>query len=133
MVLFPSLHMKPNKQPLFLFKVHGIEGKSIHVFQIQCDLTYMWTLETNPNKLVEKEIRFVFTSSRRLGRGNPRQVVERHKLSVIRQISTRDVIYNLMTRANTAVGYVEKLLREQILRVLSTRTLFLSFLFMVSI
>ena len=46
------------------------------------------------------------------GRENWRKVVKRYKLSVIRQISTRDAMYNMVTIATTAVSYKEKLLRE---------------------
>ena len=54
-------------------------------------------------KLTEKEIRFMVTKD---GGGEQRvnwmKAVKRYKLSVIRQISTRDVIYNINI-INTAV------------------------------
>lgn len=44
--------------------------------------------------------------------GNWRKVVNSFKLSVIRQISTKDLMYNTMTIANPAVQYIGKLSRE---------------------
>lgn len=37
--------------------------------------------------------------------------VKRYNLSVIREISTRDIIYNMMVIVNNSVGYIGKLLR----------------------
>ena len=36
------------------------------------------------------------------------KVVKRYKLPVIRQISTRDVMYNIMNITNAAVCYITK-------------------------
>ena len=33
-----------------------------------------------------------------------KKVVKRYKLSIIREISTRDIIHNMLTRVNTATG-----------------------------
>ena len=41
-------------------------------------------------------------------RGNWRKVVIRCKLPIVRQLSTKDVLYNMMTTANTAVRYIGK-------------------------
>lgn len=38
-----------------------------------------------------------------VGRRSWRKVVQRYKLPVTREISTRNVIYNMMTTINTAV------------------------------
>ena len=46
------------------------------------------------------------------GGGDWRKIVKRYKLTVIRYISTRDVMYNMMTVVNTAVRYTGKLLKE---------------------
>ena len=40
------------------------------------------------------------------------KVVKRHRLLVIRKISTKDVMYNIMTLVNSTVWYNGKLLRE---------------------
>lgn len=40
------------------------------------------------------------------------KAIQRHKLPVIRYISTRDVVYNVINAMNTAVRYIGKLLRE---------------------
>lgn len=45
-------------------------------------------------------------------RGNWMKAIQRHKLPVIRYISTRDVVYNVINAMNTAVRYIGKLLRE---------------------
>lgn len=37
------------------------------------------------------------------GRGSWRKVVKRGKLPAIREISSKDVIYNMITRVNTTV------------------------------
>ena len=39
------------------------------------------------------------------GWGNWLKAVKRYKLPVIRHISTRDVMYNVINTVNTAVGY----------------------------
>ena len=44
---------------------------------------------------------------------NWRKVIKRYKFPVIRcKISTKDTMYNIMTTANTAIRYIEKLLTE---------------------
>ena len=64
-------------------------------------------------KLREKEIIFVVTrGGGGVGKGNWRKVVQRYKLPVIREISPRDVMYNMMTIVNTAVWYISNLLSE---------------------
>lgn len=45
------------------------------------------------------------------GRGSWRKGVRRNKLPVIRYINIRDIVYNTMTIADTAVGYIGKMLR----------------------
>ena len=47
-----------------------------------------------------------------MGEGELEERGKRYKLSVIRQMSTRAVMYNMVTIATTAVSYKEKLLRE---------------------
>ena len=37
---------------------------------------------------------------------------QKHKLKIIREISTRDVVYNMINVINTAVCNIQKLLRE---------------------
>ena len=50
--------------------------------------------------------------------------VERYKLLVIRYINIRDLMYNMMNIFNIVVPYVRKL-RQQILRVLITRKIYI--------
>ena len=45
-------------------------------------------------------------------RRNWRNVVKRYKVLAIRHVSTGDVMYNMMTIANTIVRYTGKLLGE---------------------
>ena len=54
------------------------------------------------NKLTEKEIRFVVTRGGRQSRGKYRKVVKRNTLPVIRSISTRDVMHNMINIINSA-------------------------------
>ena len=56
------------------------------------------------NSHIEKEIRFVVT--RGAGLGKWMKAVKRYKLPVIRQISSRDVMYNMINIINTAVCYI---------------------------
>ena len=39
-------------------------------------------------------------------RGNWMKAIKEYKLAVIKQISTRDVMYNMINRINTAVCYI---------------------------
>ena len=50
--------------------------------------------------------------------------LERYKLLVIRYINIRDLMYNMMNIFNIVVPYVRKL-RQQILRVLITRKIYI--------
>ena len=50
--------------------------------------------------------------------------VKRYKLPVVRYISTRNEMYNVINIINTAVCYVWKLLRKSTLRVLTTQKFF---------
>ena len=54
-----------------------------------------------------------------MGRGELDEVDKRYKFPVTRQISTRDVLYNMINIITTAVCYIQKPSREQILRVLT--------------
>lgn len=40
------------------------------------------------------------------------KAVKRYRLHVIKQVSNRDVMYNMISIINTAVCYIRKLLRE---------------------
>ena len=60
-------------------------------------------LKIKTNELIEKEIRFVVLEAMGDGRKYWRKVVKRYKLSVIRYISTRDVMYNMMTITNADI------------------------------
>ena len=42
-----------------------------------------------------------------MGRGDLMNVVKRYKLSVIRLVSTRNVMYNIIKIANSVICYVE--------------------------
>lgn len=65
-----------------------------------------------------------------VGKDNWKKVFfRRHNLPVMTQISPRHVTHNMMARANTALQYTEKLLREEILRLLITRRNFPPFFF----
>ena len=60
------------------------------------------------NKLIEKEIRFVATRGGRgggAGEGELNKGSQRYKLPVIRYISTRGVMYNMINTINSAVCY----------------------------
>jgi len=68
-------------------------------------------------------------------RGNWRKVVKRYKLPVIREIGTREVMYNLMTTAKTAV-----MIHKEVVRRVNPKSsqhkencFFLSYLLFVSI
>lgn len=50
------------------------------------------------------------------------EVLKGYKLPVITWVSSRDLMYNMVTILNNTVLYNGKLLRKQILNVLSTHT-----------
>ena len=60
-------------------------------------------MESQTNKLIEKEIRFVVTRGGGGVGGSWRKVVKRYKLPVTRQVSIRDVMCNIVTVVNTTV------------------------------
>ena len=70
--------------------------------------TFMWIL----NKNIEKDIRFVITrgvgvvKKGRVGEGGQKLQISSYK------VSTKGVIYHMITTVNTPDWYVEKLLRE---------------------
>ena len=55
---------------------------------------------------------FFATKSGDEGMGNWMKMVKRYKLPVTGNISTRDVIYNLINIIHTAACYIWKLLRD---------------------
>ena len=72
------------------------------------------------------------TRGRKQGKGKSAEGRERHKLPVIRQMSTRDVMHDMINTTNTAICYIRKLLREENLRALIMRKFFFLFLNFVS-
>lgn len=56
-------------------------------------------------------------------------VVKKNKLSLLRYVSIRDVTYN-STIVSTAVSYIERLLRDEVLRVLITERNFFPFTYL---
>lgn len=56
-------------------------------------------------------------------------VVKKDKLSLLRYVSIRDAMYNLTT-VSTAVSYIERLLRDEVLRVLITERNFFPFTYL---
>lgn len=56
-------------------------------------------------------------------------VVKKDKLSLLRYVSIRDAMYNL-TIVSTAVSYIERLLRDEVLRVLITERNFFPFTYL---
>ena len=60
--------------------------------------------EKEKKKLIAKEIRFVVTRGRGVGRGDWMKTVKRHTLPVL---STRDVMYNIINVINTAIYYIK--------------------------
>ena len=67
---------------------------------------YFKNKKKHTNKLMDKEIRFVVTRGRGWGRGNWMKAVKMYKLPVIRQISTRDIMCNMINIINTAICYI---------------------------
>ena len=59
--------------------------------------------------------------------GNWMKGVKMHKVPILRWISTRDIMYNLINIIHTAIGYTWKLLRRQILRILIAMKKFFPF------
>lgn len=55
------------------------------------------------------------------GGGNGEMLVKRYKLSVIRRISSEDSMYSMVTTLNSNALYTANLLREWILRTLTTK------------
>lgn len=64
------------------------------------------------NKLMEKELRLVVIRGRGWKRRNQRKGVKGYKLAVKGLVSPRDVMCDIMTTDNTAIGYTAKVLRE---------------------
>lgn len=58
-------------------------------------------------------------------------MVKRLSFSVIRLISTRDIMYNIMTTANTDVEYIENLVTKETLSIFITEIFFSSLPFFV--
>ena len=56
-------------------------------------------------------------------------VVKKDKLSLLRYVGIRDAMYNL-TIVSTAVSYIERLLRDEVLRVLITERNFFPFTYL---
>lgn len=46
------------------------------------------------------------------GDGQWVKVTKRHKLLIIREVSTGDVMHSVTTKVNSTVAYIRKLLRE---------------------
>ena len=90
----------------------------------------MWILKKN--KLRGKEIKFVVAK----GRWWREKIMEKDSQKVQTssyKTSAKDVTYNMMTVAKTAVWYVGRSLREKILKGEKKISFFLSFLFIVSL
>ena len=67
-------------------------------------ISLMWEIEKTKGQIHRKRDQpLVFTRGRGRVRGNWRTVVETYKLPLIKQGSTRDVMYNTKTIVNTAV------------------------------
>ena len=60
------------------------------------------------NKLIGKEVSSAVTRGRGWGRGNWMKAIKRYILPVIRQVSTKNEMYNKIHRSNTAVHYLWK-------------------------
>ena len=103
------------------------------ISQTKKDKYYMisFTCEILRRKFIEKEIRLVVTRGREWGTGNRRKMVKRLSFSVIRLISTRDIMYNIMTTANTDVEYIENLVTKETLSIFITEIFFSSLPFFV--
>lgn len=64
-----------------------------------------WKSKTNIPRTQKKRSDLQLLKAEDGGRRTFRKAVKRYKLSVVRKISTRDVVYNMMTIADTAVGH----------------------------
>lgn len=74
-------------------------------------VNYTNTSNNRRNKRLEKEIRFVVIGGWGQGNWELDEDSQKYKLPVIKQVSTRDVTYNMINTINTAVCYIQKLLR----------------------
>lgn len=96
--------------------------------QIIYELTYMWIshlIKRKQKTLTDKKISYVVTRGRGLG---GRDVIKRY--IQYKYILARDVLYNMITIANIDVYIIHnKLLRESIPKVFTTRRKYFPFFF----
>ena len=124
------------KEEILPFVTTWIDFEDImlsEISQTKKDKHYMisFTYEIFKRKFLAKEIRLVVTRGREWGTRNRRKMVKQLSFSVIRLISTRDIMYKIMTTANTDVEYIGNLVTKETLSIFITERFFFLFFFSI--